>query len=557
MKESVAIAKEANRKKESSPTRSDNSIQSLRNEPERQLGSLRDVIGNIQRNGGTPSIENISTELSVMPSSDRASALLALQQTHGNQYVQRVVTGIQAKLKVGPLDDKYEQEADRVAEKVMQMPEPTAKPLNLQRQGVEEDKRKKKKGEELIMVKGISEKTPEVSDELQARLNQSRGSGQPLPDEIRIFTERRFGVDFRGVRVHTDSQAAKMAKELSAEAFTHGRGIYFGAGMYNPGTLAGKRLLAHELTHVVQQGRAGASDEYSIIRRSDFDSTSSAGDRLRVETDLVDPTGAVRAWATARIITAEGDQVPYHIRVDTVQGHRPVTVIVGVRRIATGEIWAQQTLGNIYNRSGLFHIPPHLEPSTPAEGNEFFVRLEPTGGEIIEYNSTLNYDQDAVKLARVLSGEGGGSLEGMVAVAHETANRIAESSLLPRQVDTSSPWPYNFINTAFMLRGGGGVSFPPSWLQAPSAASRQLAHTIIRNGRVIGRDPTSGALFHCTAGTHVRLESNPDPRNLFHRLGRQIEQRLLRRVTVGGNTFYGCGPRAGSPPADVRPLCRP
>ena len=103
MKESVAIAKEANSKKESSPTRGDNSIQRLRNEPERQLGSLRSVIGNIRRNGGTPSVESIATELSVMPSSDHAPALLALQQTHGNQYVQRVVAGIQAKLKVGQL----------------------------------------------------------------------------------------------------------------------------------------------------------------------------------------------------------------------------------------------------------------------------------------------------------------------------------------------------------------------------------------------------------------------------------------------------------------------
>ena len=79
MKESVAIVKEANKKQRSSPTRSDNSIQRLRNEHEMQLGSLRDVIGNIRRNGDAPSVESISTELSVMPTSNRASALLALQ----------------------------------------------------------------------------------------------------------------------------------------------------------------------------------------------------------------------------------------------------------------------------------------------------------------------------------------------------------------------------------------------------------------------------------------------------------------------------------------------
>ncbi len=241
MKESVAIAKEANRKKESSPTRSDNSIQRLRNEPERQLGSLRDVIGNIRRNGGTPSVESIATELSVMPYSNRASALLALQQTHGNHYVQRVVTGIQAKLKVGQLDDKYEQEADRVAEQVMNMPEP-----QVQRQIEPED-------EETLWTKGVPSQIPGVTPNLESRIQSLKGSGQPLPEADRGFMERRFGVDFSGVRVHTDSEADQLNKELNAQAFTYGKDIYFGAGRYSPGTLSGKRLLAHELTHVVQR----------------------------------------------------------------------------------------------------------------------------------------------------------------------------------------------------------------------------------------------------------------------------------------------------------------
>ncbi len=103
------------------------------------------------------------------------------------------------------------------------------------------------------MTKGISGSAPQARDDLHGRLNQSRGNGQPLPDTDRSFMERRFGVDFSGVRAHTDSNAVQMSRELNAEAFTHGRDIYFGAGRYNPGTSAEKRLLAHELTHVVQQ----------------------------------------------------------------------------------------------------------------------------------------------------------------------------------------------------------------------------------------------------------------------------------------------------------------
>ena len=270
MKESVAIAKEVNRRQGSSPNKSDNSIHRLRNGHERQLGSLRSVVGNIRRNGDTPSVESISTELSVMPSTDRASALLALQQTHGNRYVQRVVTGIQAKLKIGQPGDIYEQEADRVAEQVVRMPEPQVqrqvepeeeeeeeplqtKPLAeqitplVQRQVEEEEE------EEPIMTKSMNGGTQRVKDDLHIRLNQSRDGGQPLQETDRNFMERRFGVDFSGVKVHTDSNAAQLSRDLNAQAFTHGRNIHFGAGKYNPESSQGKKLLAHELTHVVQQ----------------------------------------------------------------------------------------------------------------------------------------------------------------------------------------------------------------------------------------------------------------------------------------------------------------
>ncbi len=68
--------------------------------------------------------------------------------------------------------------------------------------------------------------------------------------------ERRFRVDFSSIRIHTDNNAIQMNRKLNAQAFTHGRDIYFGSGKYNYGTSSGKRLLVHELTHVVQQ-RAG------------------------------------------------------------------------------------------------------------------------------------------------------------------------------------------------------------------------------------------------------------------------------------------------------------
>ena len=117
MNGSIAVAKELDaRKMPSSTKESDESISRLRDEPERQIGSLWSVIDNISRDDGTPSVDSIATHLSGMHTAQHAPVLLPLQQTHDNRYVQRVVTGIQAKLKVGQPGDIYEQEVDQVAE---------------------------------------------------------------------------------------------------------------------------------------------------------------------------------------------------------------------------------------------------------------------------------------------------------------------------------------------------------------------------------------------------------------------------------------------------------
>jgi hypothetical protein len=83
------------------------------------------------------------------------------------------------------------------------------------------------------------------------------GQGQPLGRATRDFMEPRFGHDFSGVRVHTGAEAARSARSVQARAFTLGQDIVFGGGEYSPGTHAGQRLLAHELTHTIQQGKRG------------------------------------------------------------------------------------------------------------------------------------------------------------------------------------------------------------------------------------------------------------------------------------------------------------
>ncbi|MGI0494867.1 DUF4157 domain-containing protein [Alkalinema pantanalense CENA528] len=173
---------------------------------------------------------------------------------------------IQPKLTIGAPNDPYEQEADRVADRVMRMPAPdaaargpwvrsnlpfVAHPFPLQKQELKEEDEDKKQGK--IQAKEASGQAPEVTSELEERLRASQGKGQPLPEETRSFMEPRFGADFSQVRVHTDGEAAQMNRAINAQAFTHRQDIYFAASKYHPASKAGQQLIAHELTHVMQQ----------------------------------------------------------------------------------------------------------------------------------------------------------------------------------------------------------------------------------------------------------------------------------------------------------------
>jgi Zn-dependent peptidase ImmA (M78 family) len=167
---------------------------------------------------------------------------------------------IQAKLTIGEPNDKYEQEADRVADEVMRMPEPNVQ--QQQEPEEEEEEAEPEREEEAIQTKLFNNKPTPVTTGLQNRIQSLKGGGQPLPGSERTFFEPRFGTDFSHVRIYNDPIAANVARSINARAFTHGRDVVFGNGEYTPGTSPGRRLLAHELTHVVQQ------DNGSMIRRT-------------------------------------------------------------------------------------------------------------------------------------------------------------------------------------------------------------------------------------------------------------------------------------------------
>ncbi|MCF6155899.1 MAG: DUF4157 domain-containing protein [Candidatus Brocadia sp.] len=97
-----------------------------------------------------------------------------------------------------------------------------------------------------------------------SEIMSNKGSGQNLDNNTSSFMEQKFGYDFSHVRLHTDSYAARKSNELNAEAFTIGRDVFFNAGRYNPSATEGKKLLAHELTHVVQQRHTSSRVFYSM-----------------------------------------------------------------------------------------------------------------------------------------------------------------------------------------------------------------------------------------------------------------------------------------------------
>jgi hypothetical protein len=223
-----------------------------------------------------------------------------LQRALGNQALGQLAgqARIQTKLTLGPVGDRYEQEADQVAKQVVQqMNAPSAnQPANpsVQRQappeaeekittkplvdtihravaGPEEEEMAQPKRldanvqraalpeeEEPMQAKPVIQRRSnaeggEVDDNIEASIQRARGNGSPLTEGVRAPMEHTFGADFGGVNIHTGKEADSLNQSLQARAFTTGKDIFFRQGEYKPESSGGQELLAHELTHVVQQ----------------------------------------------------------------------------------------------------------------------------------------------------------------------------------------------------------------------------------------------------------------------------------------------------------------
>lgn len=217
----------------------------------------------------TKSSISITPSRASLEQSRDVRSTLQLQRTIGNQVVQRLlendgekrnaglidntaspgfgqdfsqipgnsstVGGLQAKLAISKPGDESEQEADRVADQVMRMGDADVA--------------------QQVQANQVPSQTSKVSSGVESPINRQKGNGQPLDLATRSFFEPRFGRNFDDVRIHPDAQAASMARRIGARAFTLDRDIVFNEGEYAPGTSQGRRLLAHELVHTIQQNK--------------------------------------------------------------------------------------------------------------------------------------------------------------------------------------------------------------------------------------------------------------------------------------------------------------
>jgi hypothetical protein len=221
---------------------------------------------------------------------------------------------LQAKLTVGAPNDPYEREADAVADRVMRMPGPAAAPLPVsplvQRQAADPDE------DEMVSAKAAGpvqrdpmgqEEEEEEGPPAQRKAAAGAGSAAPagfaatlgsqpggaaLPATARSFFEPRFQRDLGHVRIHDGASAAAMARGINARAFTHGRDIYFAHGQFDPDSQSGRRLIAHELTHVAQQGRGAAR---TVLQRDDGGAEQGGTEKDKLDAQVQEVNAALTA----------------------------------------------------------------------------------------------------------------------------------------------------------------------------------------------------------------------------------------------------------------------
>lgn len=217
----------------------------------------------------------------------RSSALMANRSlladpitSSGNRHLVRQILNtsatapvIQPRLKIGPVNDRYEQEADRIADQVMNITDSQLSGIRPIEQSATNPVQRLctqcEEEEEMVQPKSKSNEQVSAPADVSSGIEGLTSGGHSLPQKSKAFFEPRFGQDFSQVKIHTSDHAERLAGAINARAFTYGNHIVFGRGEFQPDTDSGKRLMGHELTHVVQQaGMTDNAPQRDVIRRT-------------------------------------------------------------------------------------------------------------------------------------------------------------------------------------------------------------------------------------------------------------------------------------------------
>ncbi|MEO7688322.1 MAG: DUF4157 domain-containing protein [Sphingomonas sp.] len=244
--------------------------------------------------------ESASSAATVKRASEPGRATIARAALDGRRSTLLSPKSIQPSLRVSQPSDAAEVEADRVAKAVVSMPDPSPA---VSPRGAPAISRK---AAPAAKAKGA----PAADAKVEAEVRAAASGGTPLPMKTRKLLEPRFRANFAGVRIHTDGNAAKLANKLNARAFAFGNHIFFGGGAYDPNSKAGLELLAHELTHTIQQGE-------SIQRKADT-SEARVSERTPRQASRLGLSDALDFFADA---------------ANAIPGYRMFTILIGVNPI--------------------------------------------------------------------------------------------------------------------------------------------------------------------------------------------------------------------------------
>ena len=273
-----------------------------------------------------------------------------VQASSGAAKLQRAPAG-SGRLSVGAPGDRYEIEAEQVAERVLRTPEPmtgdrlkpgqTALPANphsgasakrVQRQprspyspdeGTDSTNQAQGQGQNQdqgsVQTQEQPGQTPQLTREFENQIGALQGGGQPLAGPVRASMESKFGHDFSRVHIHTDQTAAGLAASINARAFTLGPDVVFGAGQYAPQSEAGQRLIAHELTHSIQQGQAPRLNP----PKAEVPASNSGTETETKPSSIASPPSPVQGLSAVPGIARTIQRVQWNPNVDTKKKVKP------------------------------------------------------------------------------------------------------------------------------------------------------------------------------------------------------------------------------------------